>query len=161
MPTKENIIMASGEKKSIERLISIFRVLVKKRFDKNKYSHRLMLQKIGYITHINDKSLNYNFTWYIRGPYSPDLTKEAYEFREDETCDLSSQDRINAEFIGKCIPEINDKNLELFASVYYLMKERKLIRFDDLFNSLQSSKPWFSEKEIKRTFDKIKDLDLL
>ncbi len=161
MRDMNNINMATGGKKNIERLVSIFQSLVGERFDVNKYQHRLLLQKITYILGIKDKTFDYNFNWFVRGPYSPRLTREEYGYRESETNELDDRDSKNVESIRSLMDIINEPNLELFASVYYLMKEYGMKNFEDIYFKIHASKPWFEKNDVKAVFDKINQHRLL
>jgi uncharacterized phage-associated protein len=156
-----NITMAAGGKKNIERLVSIFQALCRETFDKSRWEHRLLLQKITYILGIKDKTFDYNFNWFVRGPYSPQLTREEYEYRESEIHKISDNDVKNVEFVRSLINKINEPNLELFASVYYLMKEYGMRNFEDIYFKIHASKPWFEKDDVKAVFDKINQHGLL
>ena len=43
------------------------------------FEDRLALQKVTYLLQEAGVVLGYDFTWYVRGPYSPSLTKDAYQ----------------------------------------------------------------------------------
>lgn len=151
-----NINMASGSKKNIERLISIFQALRMENFNKNKWEHRLMLQKITYIIGIRDKTLDYSFNWFVRGPYSPQLTREEYgDYRESETNELEAKDSGNVEFVRGLINKIDEHHLELLASVFYLMKEHGVRSIEEIYFRLHASKPWYSKEEVQSVFDRI------
>jgi uncharacterized protein YwgA len=49
------------------------------RFDINTFEGRLVLQKTIYLLQSLGMYLGYKFSWYIHGPYSPDLTKDAFK----------------------------------------------------------------------------------
>jgi uncharacterized protein YwgA len=130
-------------------------------FDKTKYQHRLIMQKLAYVVKIKDNSLSFPFTWYVRGPYSPELTQQEYGYRGDVKLPITEKDKMDADFVKNLVGEINDDNLELFASVYYIMKTRGIRDFIPLFKSINASKPWFEEKEVRKVFDKILTSDIL
>jgi hypothetical protein len=147
--------MAAGEPKKIERLISIFQQLTGVKFDRIKYQHRLMIQKITYILKWKNDLFDYNFNWYIRGPYSPKLTLEEYDYREPETNQINKEDEQNASFICDLIGKIDDNELELYASIIYLIKERRIMDLDTLYSTIHDSKPWFDKEDVKEAFEKI------
>lgn len=149
---------AGGEK--IERLVSIFHNLTGKRFDVNMYENRLIMQKLTYLLQIKDKSFNYPFYWFIRGPYSQELTKDEYAYSQKDVHEhtLSEADVKNANFIGELVGETSEFNFELFASVYYLIATRKLTEFEDVYFALHSAKPWFEKNDAQKAFEKLQPL---
>jgi len=48
-------------------------------FSIETFEDRLILQKRIYLIQAFGLYLGYNFSWYIHGPYSPDLTRDAYK----------------------------------------------------------------------------------
>src|SRR3989344_5981546 len=48
-------------------------------FDMSTFSNRLRLQKVIYFIQESGINLGYSFSWYLYGPYCPDLTKDAYQ----------------------------------------------------------------------------------
>jgi uncharacterized protein YwgA len=51
------------------------------RFDIGTFEGRLVLQKTVYLLQSLGFYLGYKFSWYIHGPYSPDLTKDAFKLK--------------------------------------------------------------------------------
>jgi len=48
-------------------------------FGLGSFEERLLLQKRIYLLQAFRLYLGYKFSWYIHGPYSPDLTRDAYQ----------------------------------------------------------------------------------
>ena len=46
-----------------------------------KFSDRIRIQKAIYLCQAAGVNLGYRFRWYLRGPYSPSLTKDYYELQ--------------------------------------------------------------------------------
>ena len=46
--------------------------------DVSSFANRLILQKAGYLLQQAGVSLGYHFSWYLRGPYSPDYTDDVF-----------------------------------------------------------------------------------
>src|SRR5262249_50155808 len=44
----------------------------------NIFSDRLILQKAVYLAQAAGVQLGYSYNWYLRGPYSPALTRDAF-----------------------------------------------------------------------------------
>jgi uncharacterized protein YwgA len=98
------------------------------------FGARLTLQKAIYLAQEAGVQLGYSFRWYLRGPYSPDLTRDAFAVTAalsqgtGETqgwrLDDVSQQRIpelRQHFAGITAAHLPRK-LELLASVHFLRK---------------------------------------
>jgi len=46
------------------------------------FNDRLKLQKTIYMTQVCGVDLGYRFSWYVHGPYSPDLTETAFGYKD-------------------------------------------------------------------------------
>lgn len=101
------------------------------------FDHRLIIQKAVYLIQKAGLDLGYNFRWYLRGPYSSALTRDAFalaaELQYGETehqgwrLDKSSKarlDRLRRLFsispVRKCA-----RRLECVACVHFLVAERQ------------------------------------
>jgi uncharacterized protein YwgA len=99
------------------------------------FDDRLILQKAVYLLQEAGIHLGYRYRWYLRGPYSPDLTGDAFLLARggDEAADLSkwNLDEVSKKRISgvKMLFEGNreelPQKLELFASVLFLLKTRQ------------------------------------
>ncbi len=49
---------------------------------KDDFDSRLVLQKTIYLLQAFDLNLGYQFNWYLRGPYSPDLAHATYSLAD-------------------------------------------------------------------------------
>lgn len=96
---------------------------------KNSFDTRLILQKTIYLLQAFGLNIGFHYNWYLRGPYSPDLTRVAYEVVD------SYDDEIVAEFDNAQDEERfshflqfieNKKNdhykMEAVASIHFLAK---------------------------------------
>ncbi len=99
----------------------------------SEFDTRLKFQKIIYLLQSSGLSLGYGFNWYVRGPYSPNLTQSLYTIYEDDSLFESSKvinfkdhesivQKLN-EFREKLGENIDDvKYLEVLASMHYIWK---------------------------------------
>jgi len=51
--------------------------------DIKRFDHRLVAQKLVCLLELKGIDLGYPCSMYVRGPYSPDLTKDLYEFSDE------------------------------------------------------------------------------
>src|SRR5216683_1258278 len=95
-------------------------------------SGRIQLQKSVYLAQAAGVPLRYRYNWYLRGPYSPDLTRDYFELPQTETADgyrLSDRSQEAIELIKPLLtvpPMVGlprDRWLELLASLLYLERE--------------------------------------
>jgi uncharacterized protein YwgA len=96
------------------------------------FDDRMAIQKAIYLCQAAGVHLGYYYRWYLRGPYSPDLTRDAFALRgsQNSRCDEAVGWNLDEESIGKLErikPLWRDKKeterprwLELLASVLFL-----------------------------------------
>lgn len=66
----------------MERALSLGAVLKRiGNFDLSTFEGRLVLQKTVYLLQSFGLYFGYKFSWYVHGPYSPDLTTEAFKLQ--------------------------------------------------------------------------------
>jgi len=53
--------------------------------DLSSFDQRLILQKTIYLVQAANVDLGYSFHWYLRGPYSPALTRDAFGVQAELT----------------------------------------------------------------------------
>ena len=53
-------------------------------FDMETFEGRLRLQKTVYLLQSFGIDLGYYFTWYLRGPYSPELTRDGFKLVDEK-----------------------------------------------------------------------------
>jgi len=132
--------------------------------DLASFSKRLAVQKKIYLSQLFGIDLGYRFGWYLRGPYCPALTSDAFTLRQeiesgDEEADrycLTEEARKRLARANKLweLPsgiEVSEQDwLELLASLHYLRHIAyrpgdQSADFDGVFESLKRSKPRFTE----------------
>ncbi len=126
----------------------------------NTFNDRIKLHKIVYLTQeAFDVNLDFEFTWYLYGPYSPDLTRTMFE-KEPGTSSKIKENRkaeLNLQKASKFFLAIDRSrdNLELLGSLHYVLRlskkgnmsdERAKERFLEL-------KPQFNKKEISDAYN--------
>lgn len=118
--------------------------------------HRIALQKLIFMLQNKKNShlgSNYSFNWYLRGPYSPDLSKDAFGAPQSEEIQISkeSNDDITKlrNLIGHEVKDFDKQldKLELFASVLYLLNAG--LNEETILDTIRKTKPWYKEDDIK------------
>ncbi len=133
--------------------------------DLDTFEQRLMVQKKVYLTQLTGLDLAYRFGWYLYGPYSRELTSDA--FRTKEQIDMHDDDHtreVLAPFARKMARKARtiwanrpdsieeDDWLELLASLHYLkhiayMGKNAVREFDNIWKALIDSKPRFKGRK--------------
>ena len=150
--------------------------------DLNTFKNRFRLQKKVYLTQLTGFDIGYRFGWYLRGPYSRELTSDAFALKEL----LALDDKEHEEYhLGdaalSCVEQARpiwerpadvacseDRWLELLASLHYL----KHIAYwpagstkdsDVVFEQLVATKPHFAgqKRDAERAWKHLRDLGLI
>jgi hypothetical protein len=147
----------------------------------DSFDQRLMVQKKVYLTQLTGLDLAYRFGWYLHGPYSRELTRDAFRLKEEmelgerdfenETLSAYARKRVEqAPKIWANKPDgIGDDDwLELLASLHYLrhiayMGKNARRDFDDVWKALIESKPRFKGRKDdgRRVWEQLHRLGLL
>lgn len=129
-----------------------------------EFRNRLMLQKLAYLAREMGLGCGLAFDWYVRGPYSPSLTRIL--FAADELGLLRTGPAELSDSETKVVQSIrdllgNDVNnpevLELISSVWYFLPRGVLRRKrrQAIVKRLLECKPQFSAQEIEQAIDRI------
>jgi uncharacterized protein YwgA len=135
----------------LSRLLFFYRSIFEKDIDMNSLDTRIKLQKLVYILKSEGIDFGYNFTWYIRGPYSSDLADDGFYVsqRMAETFSTpytkSTEDQNVIDKLSKVKHIIRNSNTaELVASYLFLHRNYRINTTDELMKR----KPRFTENEI-------------
>jgi uncharacterized protein YwgA len=134
------------------------------------FDSRLALQKMIYLVQAAGVHLGYTYGWYLRGPYSRELTRDAFSVRaelmqsadgwNEWKLDPVSENRLAG--LRQMFEAIPDKSqsrwLELLASVHFLLETRQgnAGNIPGLRQVLLSNRKDFSEEEISRAIEELK-----
>ena len=133
---------------------------------KDTFDDRLLSQKKVFLLQELGVDMGYSYNWYVRGPYSPDLT--TYIFNNLDV--LKEQDFSNYRFSDTVQKKISSVNAlanskpdslsipswyELLASVLYIHTRWKK---EDVFASLVQYKPQYTCDHFKAAVDELRTL---
>lgn len=104
--------------------------------DLSNFRKRLVFQKLVYLIQKSGVHLGFSFSWYLRGPYSPGLTEDAFNLATE--LDLDGKATAGWVLDEKSIHRIDEikglwegvspnklpRHLELLASVHYLLTNK-------------------------------------
>lgn len=128
--------------------------------DITRFDDRLVAQKLVCLLELKGIDLGYPCSMYVRGPYSPELTKDLYEFSGEfeqlETASrLNSDERETANHLDR-IFGLKPIPLEVGATYgYYALKE-KCSPLEAL-TRVKRLKPFYSEAQIAVGISKSKE----
>ena len=134
------------------------------KIDSDKFEYRIKAQKLAYIIQkLIGKTLYGDFNFYIRGPYSRELAKEYFDYKEDFSngrgaAQLSREETDELKQVIPLLKDLNQRQLEIVASLLWL-KERGLDE-NQAENKLYELKPHLKMEEIWAGSNIIKKLFL-
>ena len=126
------------------------------------FDSRIKLQKLVYLSDSFGITLGFNFTWYVYGPYSPQLTKIMFDKEIGDSNNIDNIPNVEniilklKEFLGEDIHS-GDK-LELIASLHYicsLYKNNLNKSKSEIIAMLCEEKPKFSKEIITKYLEKV------
>ena len=116
----------------------------------NRFQDRLIVQKIVYLLQLKGVKIGFDYGLYVRGPYSPDLTKEVYsrvkDFENLRTAATLNSNEIKAIQKLKEIFELKPGLLEVAATYAFFIKEG--FSAYEATKKVKKFKPFFSESTI-------------
>jgi uncharacterized protein YwgA len=140
------------------RIVSIFEKVVGRSFDMSKFQDRFLMQKITLLAQRMGLGTNFNFSPYIYGPYSTELTSLVSDILDIQTTsNLIGEDSQIAEkiisYFGDEINEYKSRDLEVISTLayyqQYISDEKKL------FDRVRTYKPWATDELMKSTLEKL------
>lgn len=145
-------------------------------FSIDSFDNRLILQKAIYLAQAAGVNLGYYYHWYLYGPYSPSLTRDAYAIAVDIDCDMDESrgwrlDETSQSKLGRLknlIPKTDDKQqkrrkLELLASVHYLIDRKEVPRCDakEVLKVFERFDKGFKENEVNEAIKELRSYALI
>jgi len=139
------------------------------------FDRRLIVQKATYLAQAAGLGLGYYFRWYLRGPYSPDLTSDAFSIQDELAAnndeaeawklDLTSQSKLcNLKpLLSSQSEHEKARSLELLASIHYMVS-RNQARGDDpkqVQAILKRNGKKYDLREVKRALARLRKHELL
>ncbi|MBA7473149.1 hypothetical protein ES707_08483 [subsurface metagenome] len=127
--------------------------------DKDQFEHRLIAQKLIYLLKLKGVGFGYPFHLYVRGPYSPTLAREYYQYADEfSRCETdlalspAEADSV-AELIG-----LFDKSpslLEIGATYGYLAYEMHQPP-QQAYRTVKRMKSFYTSEQIVRGVNRVK-----
>lgn len=105
-------------------------------FDINKLDSRINLQKYVYILNRFARTFRYDYSSYIRGPYSPGLAKDYYRLDEVDT---EEQIDVPVDFLN-LVEDRSTRWLEIAATILMLKKRYDNDEIEELIEHVARNK---------------------
>lgn len=151
---------------NIKKLASFYsRLFNAPKVDMGSFEDRVLFQKAVYLA----KALGigfgeYEFDWYVHGPYSPSLTTDGYKLyaSSENHCTYrftASEEKKIGTLKGLFPDEIEKRDwnrLELYASILFYFEPPR--PDEALAKLIKGKKGWYSDEEIREGIRKIKEL---
>jgi uncharacterized protein YwgA len=145
------------------------------------FADRLNLQKRVYLAQLTGTDLGYSYNWYLRGPYCPSLTQDAFTLKDELACgdDEFRDYTLRQEVVEKLkkaegiwtVPSDVEVSaeiwVELLASLHYLKHiaywSGNYVTRDMIFAKLRQAKPHFSNRPelITAAWERLREVGLL
>jgi uncharacterized protein YwgA len=137
-------------------------------FSLETFRERLKLQKTVYLLQAFGIYLGYSYNWYLYGPYSPDLTRDAFEvvprlriYKPVHFADQDTETRFEqfVQFLGH--KRDDPQWLELVASLHML---RRIYGDQDkktLFRKMADKQPYLAEADRAAAWGHLQDYRLV
>jgi len=156
----QSFIQNYAENVDAEKIGRTLRVLreLEIKSDMRLFSTRLRIQKILYLLQELGLQTGWKFSWYVRGPYSPDLAHELFEHQQKGTRDSRVQDderkaleRFREKFGAS---PLSAQQLEAAAAVVFVAKSSRL-RSAGLVVAVSKEKPYLPKPLIEEYVKKL------
>lgn len=136
---------------------------------------RVFVQKAIYLLQVLDIDLRFRFSWYLRGPYSTDLTQSVFEIKGDEKLQERAEtysirkevvpavDRLHGFLKAKPQPLTEPQWLELLSSIHYLKHISKAVISQDSVGGVlrDVGKGKFSDEQANAAWKVLDDAGLI
>lgn len=141
----------------------------------NTFDDRLVIQKAIYLAKAAGFDCGHYFRWYLRGPYSPELTRDVFSIQaelkagmDDSTgWTLSEEDQAQLQRLKPLVPgawtKKNARQLEILASVHFVVSRGQASGTDakSLANSLTEFGKDFTDEEVAEALNKLREHEYL
>src|SRR5439155_15294619 len=121
-------------------------------FDLSTFPGRLTFQKTVYLLQAFGFYIGYRFTWYLYGPYSPELTRDGFDLAPVITglplvafSSVESERRFREFLIFLDPIKADSKRLELVASLHFLRRVHPEWTNERIRRTLKEKQPYFDD----------------
>jgi uncharacterized protein YwgA len=116
----------------------------------NKFDNRITLQKAVYMAQqVGVKGLDkYQFSWYLYGPYCPELTKEAFELKDKsiDCCASNGGDIKKLEDILRNEKIADPVWMEVIGSIHFLKRIYPEKTQEEIIGMVEKKQPYIKRQ---------------
>lgn len=143
---------------SFDFILSAFEKIFGRKVATNEFEDRLKVHRVAYMLKFLGGDINYDFGWYMKGPYSPNLAQDM-----DSRNGVHRTVRVLGKPVNGLIRLVKkaESDMELVASIMYLIDANKInieTESDKIVIMLQSLNPQFSRESITEAIEKIRNV---
>ena len=127
------------------------------------FEERLKIQKVAFLLkHLGVAPFTkYNFSMYLRGPYSPDLAREYYEATSGRPAPPRKGWSGKREELLRWFADYDPRWLEVASSIILIGKRYGRINRRETYSILRMSKPWIDRETFEKIASELEERDLL
>lgn len=137
-------------------------------FDMSTFAGRLTLQKTIYLMQAFGIYLGYDFSWYLRGPYSSPLAKNGFALQEIyhkiPTAGHFERDTQNKfeQFLEFIQDKKNDPDrLEILASIHFLKNIYQNMSKAEIIDRVKKKQSYFKKEQCEQGWKELKEIGLI
>lgn len=142
------------------------------KFSLESLEDRIKLQKLVYLMQAVGLRLKYNYNLYLHGPYSPELTRDAFELNSFpaevkeyilKNNELDTDDYQKLSKVKGLIRDLDEtRDFEVLATLVFLKRETYIPEKseDKIRQALLRHKP-YAEDNYDRCWQRLKDFDMV
>ena len=129
-------------------------------FNLSEFSERLRFQKTVYFLQVFGIYLGYRFSWYVYGPYSPDLARDGFQWKpiRDQIPPIAFSNAETEKKFDDLLSFLGEhkkisRNLELLASIHFLSRLDPKFSKEDIIDRVKAKQWYFNEPVARKAWD--------
>ncbi len=137
-------------------------------FSLKEFNDRLVLQKRVYLLQAFGIFMGYKFSWYIHGPYSPTLTKDAYKLDTifDKVPEINFAKNIHKKRFIEYLKFLDDKRndgdwLEQLACIHFLKNIYPKKNHDEIIHLVLDHEAHFTRDQCEEAYGHLVKWELI
>jgi uncharacterized protein YwgA len=135
-------------------------------FNMSTFQNRLILQKFVFLMRHFKIDLGYDFSLYLRGPYSPDLARDAFQVESwANVSKVQFEDSKSEEQFNKCVLFIEKKKtdtnwLEIQSTLSLIKQSHKNLSDEQVVDECKKIKTSFDKEYIKERLNELNGVEI-
>ena len=137
-------------------------------FDMSTFNGRLILQKTVYLMQSFGIYVGYDFSWYLRGPYSTKLARNGFALQEvygNLPTGYFAEKEVQEKF-RKFLNFIKNKKtnadqLEILASIHFLKKVYPTMKKPEIIEKVKKKQSYFTKTQCENAWIELKRIEMI